>query len=87
MDQAEGQENIVPPTTAKAAIDMDPLSGFSWRDLDSLGQFIASNTTMNMNDGMLAGADFDWEHSSGGLDDLAMRPQFDTMWAGHDIIF
>lgn len=42
---------------------------------------------MNMTDGMLAGADFDWEHSSGGLDDLAMRPQFDTMWAGHDIIF
>ncbi|QLI68403.1 uncharacterized protein G6M90_00g047860 [Metarhizium brunneum] len=87
MSQLEGQENIVPSATSKSAMDMDPLSGFSWRDLDSLGQFIANNTTMNMTDGILAGTDFDWEHSSGGLDDLAMRPQFDTMWAGHDIIF
>ncbi|KHN97312.1 C6 transcription factor [Metarhizium album ARSEF 1941] len=87
-DQPEGQgDSIVPSATSKPTMDMDPLSGFSWRDLDSLGQFIANNTAMNMADGMLAGADFDWEHSSGGLDDLAMRPQFDTMWAGHDIIF
>lgn len=70
------------------------MSGFSWRDLDSLGQFIVNNTPMNMADGMLgtAGADFDWDQhgsgsGSGGLDELAVRPQFDTMWAGHDIIF
>ncbi|KAK2591362.1 hypothetical protein QQS21_010938 [Conoideocrella luteorostrata] len=87
VDHVEGQERVVPPLPAKSAMDMDPLSGFSWRDLDSLGQFIVSNTTMNVTDGMLGGTDFDWEHSSGGLDDLAMRPQFDTMWSGHDIIF
>ncbi|TWU77753.1 hypothetical protein ED733_008599 [Metarhizium rileyi] len=87
VNQLEGQENTLPSATSKPTMDMDPLSGFSWRDLDSLGQFIASSTTMNVSDGMLTGADFDWEHSSGGLDDLAMRPQFDTMWAGHDIIF
>lgn len=90
VDQIERQERATPPssaTTNKPPTDMDPLSGFSWRDLDSLGQFIAHNTTMSMTDGMMGAADFDWEHSSGGLDDLAMRPQFDTMWAGHDIIF
>ncbi|KAG6085801.1 hypothetical protein E4U16_000013 [Claviceps sp. LM84 group G4] len=80
---------VQPPTTVKSAMDMDPLSGFSWRDLDSLGQFIVSNTNMNMTDGMLMGtaAEFDWDHSAGGVDDLAVRPQFDSMWAGHDIIF
>ncbi|KAL7940165.1 hypothetical protein V8C42DRAFT_338331 [Trichoderma barbatum] len=88
MDDVEGHEGIPLPPFGKAAhMDMDPLSGFSWRDLDSLGQFIASNSTMSMADGMLAGADFDWEHSSGGLDDLGVQPQFDTRWAGHDIIF
>lgn len=71
---------------ADKALELDPLNGFSWRDLDSLGQYIASNAALSMTDGML-GPEFDWEHSSSGLDDLAMRPQFDNVWAGHDIIF
>lgn len=87
MDEVNRHDGISLPPAGKATMDMDPLSGFSWRDLDSLGQFIASNSTMSMADGMLAGADFDWEHSSGGLDDLVVQPQFDTRWAGHDIIF
>ncbi|KAK6444253.1 hypothetical protein FP744_10000501 [Trichoderma asperellum] len=87
MDDIQGQEGIPLLHTGKGAMDMDPLSGFSWRDLDSLGQFIAGNSTMAMADGMLAGGDYDWEHSSGGLDDLVVQPQFDTRWAGHDIIF
>ncbi|KAJ6441202.1 C6 transcription factor [Purpureocillium lavendulum] len=70
------------------ALELDPLNGFSWRDLDSLGQYIASNSTLSMTDGMLTSPEFvDWEHSSSGLDDLAMRPQFDNVWSGHDIIF
>ncbi|PHH92623.1 hypothetical protein CDD83_6550 [Cordyceps sp. RAO-2017] len=69
------------------AMELDPLNGFSWRDLDSLGQYIANNSTLSIADGMLTSPEFDWEHSSTGLDDLAMRPQFDTVWTGHDIIF
>ncbi|KAL3951860.1 hypothetical protein ACCO45_013577 [Purpureocillium lilacinum] len=69
------------------ALELDPLNGFSWRDLDSLGQYIASNSALSMADGMLTGPEFDWEHGSSGLDDLAMRPQFDNVWSGHDIIF
>ncbi|KAG5972934.1 hypothetical protein E4U55_000691 [Claviceps digitariae] len=91
LDPHERQDRAaLPSTSAKSAMEMDPLSGFSWRDLDSLGQFIVNNTSMNsMTDGMLgAAADFDWDqHGSAGLDELAVRPQFDTMWAGHDIIF
>ncbi|KND87471.1 hypothetical protein TOPH_07877 [Tolypocladium ophioglossoides CBS 100239] len=68
-------------------LQLDPLNGFSWRDLDSLGQYIANNSTLSMTDGMLTSPEFDWEHSSSGLDDLAMRPQFDNLWSGHDIIF
>ncbi|KAG6021923.1 hypothetical protein E4U41_002362 [Claviceps citrina] len=80
----------------KPAVDMDPLSGFSWRDLDSLGQFIASNSAMGTapDGGMLAAAaEFDWDHHGGppgsgvGMEDVAVRRQFDPMWAGHDIIF
>ncbi|RCI12208.1 hypothetical protein L249_0159 [Ophiocordyceps polyrhachis-furcata BCC 54312] len=76
------------PRGDKAPLELDPLNGFSWRDLDSLGQYIASNSTMAaMGDGMLTSAEFDWEHSSAGLDDLAMRPQNEAVWSGHDIIF
>ncbi|KJZ77630.1 hypothetical protein HIM_02807 [Hirsutella minnesotensis 3608] len=68
-------------------IELDPLNGFSWRDLDSLGQYIANNSALGISDGMLTSPEFDWEHSSAGLDDMAMRPQLDTIWSGHDIIF
>ncbi|KAG6010997.1 hypothetical protein E4U21_000027 [Claviceps maximensis] len=90
VDQHERHDRaVVPSASAKSALEMDPLSGFSWRDLDSLGQFIVNDSSMHMTNGMLgAAADFDWDHQgSGGLDELAVRPQFDTMWAGHDIIF
>ncbi|KAG5913913.1 hypothetical protein E4U42_000786 [Claviceps africana] len=90
VDQHERQDRgVAPSASARSTVEMDPLSGFSWRDLDSLGQFIVNNTSMNMTEGMLgAAAEFDWaQHGSGGLDELAVRPQFDTMWAGHDIIF
>ncbi|KAM4064424.1 fungal zn(2)-Cys(6) binuclear cluster domain-containing protein [Hirsutella rhossiliensis] len=69
------------------AMEMDPLNGFSWRDLDSLGQYIVNSSALSTTDGMLTSHEFDWEHSSAGLDDLAMRPQLDAMWSGHDIIF
>ncbi|KAF4595018.1 C6 transcription factor [Ophiocordyceps camponoti-floridani] len=72
---------------ADKPLELDPLNGFSWRDLDSLGQYIASNSAIVMADGILSSAEFDWEHSSAGLDDLAMRPQPDVVWSGHDIIF
>ncbi|RDA89751.1 hypothetical protein CP533_2922 [Ophiocordyceps camponoti-saundersi (nom. inval.)] len=76
------------PRGDKAPLELDPLNGFSWRDLDSLGQYIASNSTMAaMGEGMLTSAEFDWEQSSAGLDDLAMRPQNEAVWSGHDIIF
>lgn len=69
-------------------MEMDPLNGFSWRDLDSLGQYIVNNSTLSMTDSMLTSTEFDWEHSSAGLDDLTtMGPQLDAMWSGHDIIF
>ncbi|EQL04221.1 C6 transcription factor [Ophiocordyceps sinensis CO18] len=68
--------------SGEKAIEMDPLNGFSWRDLDSLGQYIVNNSTLSVADGMLTSPEFD----SAGLDDLA-RPQLDAMWSGHDIIF
>ncbi|PHH60123.1 hypothetical protein CDD81_2081 [Ophiocordyceps australis] len=85
--QEDGNPRHDDMTGVDKALEMDPLNGFSWRDLDSLGQYIASNSALSMTDGMLTSPEFDWEHSSAGLDDLAMRPQFDNVWSGHDIIF
>ena len=82
---SSGQEGLMPSLPVAG---VDPLNGFSWRDLDSLGQYIANNTTMNMmTDGTMTGTDYDWEHSSGGLDDLTMQPQFETMWNSNDLVF
>lgn len=75
------------PAGGDKTLDLDPLNGFSWRDLDSLGQYIASNSAASGVDGMLTSPDFDWEHNSAVLDDMTTGPQFDTMWSGHDIIF
>lgn len=34
-------------------VGFDPLHGFSWRDLDSLGQFIINDALLNAPDGSL----------------------------------
>lgn len=85
------QDNAQPESAVAGAGDkplgLDPLNGFSWRDLDSLGQYIANNSALNISDGMLTTPEFDWDHSSSGLEDLTMRPPFDAAWSGHDIIF
>ena len=60
------------------------LSGFSWRDLDSLGNFITND--MNVTDSMLASPSFNSDHTAPGLDP-GSNEWYDLLWSGTDVVF
>ncbi|KAB5513380.1 hypothetical protein GE09DRAFT_633063 [Coniochaeta sp. 2T2.1] len=60
------------------------LSGFSWRDLDSLGNFITND--MNVTDSMLASPSFNSDHTAAGLDP-GSNEWYDLLWSGTDVVF
>jgi hypothetical protein len=65
---------------------LEPLNGLSWRDLDSLGQFIANHTTTSLTDGTMTSPEFD-QYGSGGMEGGAEEYYYDNFWQGNDIIF
>ncbi|OIW22741.1 hypothetical protein CONLIGDRAFT_694561 [Coniochaeta ligniaria NRRL 30616] len=60
------------------------LSGFSWRDLDALGQFIAND--MSVTDSMLASPSFNSDQTAPGLDP-GTNEWYDLLWSGTDVVF
>ncbi|KAH6695640.1 hypothetical protein F5X68DRAFT_258210 [Plectosphaerella plurivora] len=66
---------------------LEPLNGLSWRDLDSLGQFIANHTTTSLTDGTMTSPEFDQYGSSGGMEAGGEEYYYDNFWQGNDIIF
>lgn len=66
---------------------MDALNGFSWRDLDSLGQYISNDASIHTTDGVLTTPDFDSEQSTTAVDALPVDFAYQSMWNGGDIIF
>ncbi|KAL1893018.1 hypothetical protein Sste5346_006699 [Sporothrix stenoceras] len=69
---------------APAAELLDPLKGFSWRDLDGLGQFIGND--MNFLDITFATPMSDSDHGAAGMDTMTDAWQ-DILWSGNDVIF
>ncbi|OAA56242.1 fungal specific transcription factor domain-containing protein [Niveomyces insectorum RCEF 264] len=72
-----GEERLV-------ASEVNPLTGFSWRDLDGLGQFIGNNTNF-------IGINFatpvsDSDQGMTGLDAVPDAWQ-DAFWPGNDVVF
>lgn len=67
-------------------VGLDALNGFSWRDLDSLGQYI-SNDVSYTTDGVLTTPEFDSEHGANPIDAMPMDFAYQSMWSGGDIIF
>lgn len=63
---------------------LDPLKGFSWRDLDGLGQFIGND--MNFLDITFATPMSDSDHGAAGMDTMTDAWQ-DILWSGNDVIF
>lgn len=66
--------------------EMDALNGFSWRDLDSLGQYISNDASIHTTDGVLTTPEFDSEHSSAAVDAVAVDFAY-PMWSNGDLIF
>ncbi|KAH7127357.1 fungal-specific transcription factor [Dactylonectria macrodidyma] len=68
------------------AAELESLNGFSWRDLDSLGQYIANNAALSSVDGGLTSPEFNSEQGA-GMDALATGFWYDNLWSGNNIIF
>lgn len=64
--------------------EIDPLRGFSWRDLDGLGQFIGDS--FNYVDMTLTTPLSESDQGAAELDTITDVWQ-DIMWSGNDIIF
>lgn len=60
------------------------LSGFSWRDLDALGQFITND--LGVTDSMLASPSFNSDQTAPGLDP-GTNEWYDLLWSGTDVVF
>lgn len=60
------------------------LSGFSWRDLDALGNFITND--LNVTDSMLASPSFYSDQTTAGLDP-GSNEWYDLLWSGADVVF
>lgn len=60
------------------------LSGFSWRDLDALGQFITND--LSVTDSMLASPSFNSDQTGPGLDP-GTNEWYDLLWSGTDVVF
>ncbi len=67
-------------------IGLDALNGFSWRDLDSLGQYISNDASIHT-DGVLTTPEFDSEHGANSVEAMPVDFAYQGMWSGSDIIF
>lgn len=64
--------------------DIDPLRGFSWRDLDGLGQFIGDS--FSHGDMTFTTPLSDSDQGAAGLD-VATDVWQDIFWSGNDVVF
>ncbi|OAA38187.1 C6 transcription factor [Beauveria brongniartii RCEF 3172] len=71
----------------QGGIELDALNGFSWRDLDSLGQYISNDASIHTTDGVLTTPEFDSEHGANPVEGLPVDFGYQNMWSGGDIIF
>ncbi|CAK7216595.1 hypothetical protein SCUCBS95973_002860 [Sporothrix curviconia] len=71
-------------TTAATTELLDPLKGFSWRDLDGLGQFIGND--MNFMDITFTTPMSDSDHGTATMEVMTDAWQ-DILWSGSDVIF
>lgn len=83
-ETAPSQTVVDPALQWRGTGDLDPLNGFSWRDLDALGQFITSDLAVT--DSMLASPSFNTEQTANGLDS-GPGEWADLSWSGNDIVF
>lgn len=68
-----------------AADDLSQMNGFSWWDLDSLGQFIGTDDSpATLLDGALSGPEVDLDYGTGGLEGSSGGLWSADLWNGSD---
>ena len=81
------QGSLTDPTALRGSdmqVGLDTLNGFSWRDLDALGQFITNDASNS--ESMLESPNFDGsEHANAGLE--FTTEWYDGLWSGTDVVF
>ncbi|KAM3442840.1 hypothetical protein NHJ13734_002164 [Beauveria thailandica] len=65
----------------QGGIELDALNGFSWRDLDSLGQYISNDASIHTTDGVLTTPEFDSEHGANPVEGLPVDFGYQNMWS------
>ncbi|KAI8677607.1 C6 transcription factor [Fusarium sp. Ph1] len=79
-NSAPGGEGVAKP------MFWDPLNGFSWKDLDSIGHFITNDASASVTDGVLTTPELVSEQGAAGTTDLA-ADFWDNVWDENDLIF
>lgn len=85
--QTHSMNQTTPESTMAGGVQLDALNGFSWRDLDSLGQYISNEASMYAPDGVLTTSDFDSEHGNSSIEGMPVDFAYQNAWQGGDIIF
>ena len=75
------------PDNGMMGVELDALNGFSWRDLDSLGQYISNEASIYTTDGVLTTPEFDSEHGASSIEGFPVDFSYQNHWNGGDIIF
>lgn len=68
-------------------VDLDQLNGFSWWDLDSLGQFIANDQTTGITEGVFSTPDLESETGVSGFENSSEGIWYGNLWNGTDVLF
>lgn len=67
--------------------ELGQLNGFSWWDLDSLGQFITNDHTTSITDGVLSTPDLESETGMSGMEPSSAGLWYGNLWNGTDVLF
>jgi hypothetical protein len=84
--ESQGTASEQPPGRrgTDVAVELDPLNGFSWRDLDAVGQYLANDASVAESN--ISGLNYESE-GVGGVLDAFTGDWYDNVWSANDIVF
>ncbi|KAH8898572.1 hypothetical protein GQ53DRAFT_742580 [Thozetella sp. PMI_491] len=80
-----GTDHLMVPSVrgVDMQVGLDTLNGFSWRDLDAVGQFITNDASLS--DSMLESPSFASEQAGANME--FTTEWYDSLWSGNDVVF
>lgn len=85
ISEALAAKHLVGRRTADAGKNLDPLNGFSWRDLGAVGQFI-TNESATVDEGVFR-TNHDEVEPDLGILDVFSTEWYDQVWSENGIVF